>query len=229
MRRLLPTLLIALIPVGSVSAQVPEEPALPTAARIETTGEATLAVPVAYVDVWIYREAEADTLDLAIRACETFATDLEPTLRAEGVQALDVYTEAPVAPDPDATPASAMIRARVRLRLGLQGRTEQGFAELGNRIEMIKRAAGRLGATRYDLKLEPADRAAAEREVVQRATEQAYPLAEAVAEALTTQVYGVDHVEIETVDWPAYTPADLATLDTLLCRAKVRVIYLTLP
>lgn len=228
MRRALASLLAAVLfaPVGL--AQTQEEDHTGEGAEIKTIGEAIVEVPVSYVEIQLnFASAEAASLDQAIAACERFATDLEPNLRIASVQFLEVVYEAPRVTK--VAPAEARLSAVVRLRLGLQGRTEEGFAELGLRMETVLQVGRNLGVEDVSVAFVPADKDVIAAQAVQTATEQAYPRAEMIAQTLGTQVAGVRSVEIIRVEWPEEVDERRATIQTALCHAKVRVVYVTLP
>ena len=66
-------------------------------------------------------------------------------------------------------------------------------------------------------------------DAVARATENAYPPAEAVALAVKTNIYAVDKVEVLSVDWDQKPEDQSSEVPQIACKAQVQVTYALAP
>ena len=71
------------------------------------------------------------------------------------------------------------------------------------------------------------DEQTSERTAVQRATENALFRAEAIAELMSTRIYEVEKVEVDSVEWIAESidPLMQPTIEQIVCDARVTVTY----
>lgn len=228
MTRLRACAVLAVVLTAGVLAQPAEEVRLQDVAHIETVGEAVLEVPVTFFDLHLYFVArETDSVEAGMRACEDFLKGLEPALRAASVQFLEVTSDGPSVGR--VTRSEVFVQARVRMRLGMQGHTDDGFVTLAQRIDQVKAVAKQLGAVDVVLERLPLDEQPVELQAVQAATEAAFPRADVIAQAMGAQIIGVDHAEVEVVEWPDHVEGRNLGLDTVFCRARVRMIYQAAP
>ncbi len=128
---------------------------------------------------------------------------------------------------PSAVDVSAIIRFPIR-RLADAAECTAAFAKLFDRMNKLAR---QLSATVEEPTLGVDNPEGFEQEAVQRATENAFFRADAVAAIIKSQIYAVRSVKILDVEWvrSAEDPATAPDLDRLVCAASVQVVYALAP
>lgn len=197
----------------------------PPVSTIENIGTATVDVPPDYVEFWLHKNTAEPTFVESIRAVLGFGPKLRKELANRELGGYDLTLSAPAITDL-ANPG-ARVSARVEFPMSRFSNRETGpalFATLCDNMVLVAEALesqveGPLLAVR--------DRQAVEQAAAALATENALPLAQAVAELMNAQITAVDHVAIEQCTWNADpdTKATLPDMRRITCTARVRVTY----
>ncbi len=213
---------VALVSLG-VAAGAAAQPVL--LSTIEKMGTATVDVPPDYVTFWLHKEATGSTFVEAVRASLEFGPVLRKELAKQELGPFELTLSAPAIPDTEKR--GVWVSAQVQLSMNPFNNRETG-------PEMFAAVCDKMAALAPTLEcfvegpiLGVQDPSAVEQAAVGLATENALPLAQAIAELMNSQIVAVDHVIVEECVWNADpdTKATLPDMRRITCTARVRVTY----
>ncbi len=193
-------------------------------ASIHNVGEAKVEARPDHVDFWLTREFTADTMQEAMAEASGFEQTVVETLNANDVSPNEtlVGEKRPV----DA--ALPLIQRFVRLRFHhyVFLDPEEGMERFAQACDGVRRVAGDLDSSLEGPYYDVADRASVEQTAVNRAMEEAYPLANSAAQLMQGRIRAVDHVEILDISWERPMRSEEEALrERMVCVARVRVTY----
>ncbi|HNR30197.1 MAG TPA: SIMPL domain-containing protein [Candidatus Hydrogenedentes bacterium] len=199
-----------------------QDPPIPV---IECEGKATVFAAPTFAEFWMHSVVEKDTIIESMNETITFETRLREALAARSLAPNDIEFRAAAVPDvnhPEVTAA-----ARLRFHMSNFASVETGpqqFAALCDKLADLAEASGFLIEGPFFTMQNPDTLI---RSAVAKATEQAYPTAEAVAAALKTGIYAVSAVNVVEVSWDQAEEVRgiQPTLRQVSCTVRVRVVY----
>lgn len=213
------TVLLALTAVFAAAAQ--DAPIT----VIETEGVATVDAQPAFADFWVHSDVAEATLGAGMDATEQIETRLREAIAARSLTPNEVEMTAPAIPDVNA--GVVQISGRIRFHMSNFISLETGnrlFAEL---CDKLREMATELGVQLEGPIFSVASAPAIVRAAAAKATENAYPVAEAIAAELKTAVFSVSSVSVVETTWNAAPEmrGTTPTIRKLTCTVRVRVAY----
>ncbi len=197
----------------------------PLPSIIESTGEATVYVSPNRAQFWLHHDVLGDTLAAAVDEAAKFEARLRQALGAREMAQAQVE----VAPPAYATAGDTTVRVTARLRFALSPYAseedgQQRFAALCDSVALL---ATDLNAALEGPVFTHSDPKLVERQAATRATEDAYVVAEAVAQQLNAVITAVETVSLAGFVWntDAENRATVPNLREVSCTATVRVVY----
>ena len=193
-------------------------------ASIHNVGEATVEARPDNVDFWLTREFTADTMQEAMAEAAGFEQTVVETLNQNGVSPHEtlVGEKRPV----DAALPLVQRFVRIRFQHYAFRNPEDGMEQFAEVCDGVRQVAEDLDASLEGPYYDVVDRASVEQTAVNRAMEEAYPLANSAAQLMQGRIRAVDHVEILEISWERPMRAtEEALQERMICLARVRVTY----
>lgn len=209
--------------------------ALPAAAQqthstvVETTGAATIFAAPTHADFWVHLVTSAETFRGAMDTAEQFERRLREALAAKSITPNEIEVAGPAIE----TVKEPLVDISVKLRfnMGPYKSADTGARQFAGLCDNLKAVAAQVATSIDGPLLILADEDTILRTAVTKATENAYPAAEAIARELSSNVYAVAAVSVESVVWNAAPEVRAAqpALKQVSCTATVRVAYEVVP
>ena len=192
---------------------------------IESEGVATVDALPGYVDFWLHRRAEGETLAQATDAALEFQEQVREQLQTRHLKHMDLTFSDVAIPALD--PKVAHVSARVRFNATSFSTAEEGPQQFAALCDTIIDLAAALKCAAEGPTLGATDADAVKEAAIARAIEKAYPAGKAAAQIMNGQVVAVDRVVILGTQWNAApdTRATQPDIRRITCTAKVKVIY----
>jgi len=193
--------------------------------RIETIGQYTLYAPPTHVEFWLFYSARDANLELAMADAEAFEGRLREKLQDRELQPGNFEISAPAVPD--VRDNRVEISALLRFSMASFYHPQTGPGEFAKLCDRIRRIAEELESEVTGPTLDSTDRESLMRQVLVRATEDAYPAAEAIAGTLRGSIREVETVQVLEVVWnqPLEFQGTTPSVRQLALTARVRVTY----
>lgn len=192
---------------------------------VDSPGEATVYGLPTYVEFFVDRSFEADSLEAAMQQAEPFAEALRGALTAAELQPSEMNALSPTIPDATAKKVNVSINLQFSVgSLGGPDTANQRFASLCHKMA---ETATKVQATLRGPRLDTSDPEALVRNAVSEAIANAYPAAEAAAAVLGVPILAVDKVNVLETTWntPNRYWSNEPSLRQIACTAKVHVTY----
>lgn len=194
---------------------------------ILNTGEAVVFVLPGQVEFKFVRHFSADTLQAAIEQYNAYVEAAPQAIRGSELQPLEIKTAPPLITSLAYHQVQASVTVRFSMAVFNTAKTgPTQFAALCDKMNALAETMKSTLASPLLLANDPDMFMSA---AVARATENAYPSAEAVAAAVKTTIYAVDKVEVLETEWVQQPEDQQTEVPHLGCRAKVRVTYALAP
>jgi len=193
-------------------------------ASIHNVGEAKVEARPDHVDFWLTREFTADTMQEAMAEASGFEQTVVATLNQNGVSPREtlVGEKRPI----DAALPLVQRFVRIRFQHHAFRNPEDGMEQFAEVCDGLRQVAEDLDASLEGPYYDVADRDSVEQTAVNRAMEEAYPLANSAAQLMQGRIRAVDHVEILEISWERpVRSAEEALQERMICVARVRVTY----
>ncbi len=221
------TLIMPLTILGVASHALAQEVNPP---QIRSLGVATVYAVPAHVDFWLHLTVTDETLEKSMGAAAQFEENLRGRLTAAELRASDIYVSPPAVSDMQEEKAVRM-SARVRFPMASFVSPETGPAFFGRLCDKMASIAEGLACMTEGPIFEPANRESMVQAAVTAATENAYPVADAVAGALRGSIYAVDTVRVREIIWndAPNVKGVQPNMQQVSCTARVEVIYMLGP
>lgn len=223
MRGLRRGLVVALLLCGLAGAQPAPEPTPPALAH--ATGRASVSQPASLMSIAVERTFEGETFAVIWPQALTFRSDLIAALNELGGHAslrMTIAIESTV-------PARLMARGHVLLNFGPILGQADGEAALAKALDEAVAVCVAVAGTPGEVSYELTDEAALRQQAIRAATEDAFLPAEAIAQALRSDLYNVDQVRIKSVEISSGAPkgsrSESANAREVTCTAEVEVTY----
>lgn len=192
---------------------------------IETEGRATVFASPTFADFWLHAIAAKETVIEGMNEMTTFEMRVREALAARALTPNDIEVRAPAIAD--VNEAQVTIAARLRFNMSNFASIETGpqqFAALCDKLADLGKGL-ELAVEGPIFTVHPPDTMV--RSAVAKATEQAYPAAEAIATELKTTIYAVSAVSVIDIVWNQAEEVRgvQPTLRQVSCTARVRVVY----
>ncbi len=215
------TAMTALLVLSATGAQA-QDPAYST---VQSEGEATVYGLPTYIEFFVDRTFEADSLEIAMQQAEPFGDALRSAMAAAELQPSEFNALGPVILD--ATKKTVKVSIGLQFSVGSLGGPDtanQRYAALCQKMATITTT---LEAALRGPRLDTADPEALLRNGVAEAIANAYPAAEAAATVLNVPILAVDRVEVTSVTWntPNRYWENEPNLRQIACTVKVKVSY----
>ncbi len=194
---------------------------------IVNVGEATVLTLPGQVEFRFVRHFTADTLEDSVEQCDTFLRAATQAIRGAELQPTEIRTMPPLIISMPQRQTQASFSVRFSMAVFNTPRT--GPKQFGALYDKLAQLAETMKCTLSAPRLIAADEEAVMAAAITRATENAYPSAEAVALAVKSSIYAVDTVEILAVEWQQVPEKQTAETPQIACRAQVRVTYALAP
>ena len=193
-------------------------------ASIHNVGETKVEARPDHVDFWLTREFTADTMQEAMAEASGFEQTVVATLNQNGVSPREtlVGEKRPI----DAALPLVQRFVRIRFQHHAFRNPEDGMEQFAEVCDGLRQVAEDLDASLEGPYYDVADRDSVEQTAVNRAMEEAYPLANSAAQLMQGRIRAVDHVEILEISWERpVRSAEEALQERMICVARVRVTY----
>ncbi len=216
-------MLVSLTTLGVALPAVAQEVNPP---QIRSLGVATVYAAPAHADFWLHLTVKEDTLEKSMGAAAQFEENLRGRLTAAELRASDIYVSPP-AVSAVQEEKTVRVSARVRFPMASFISPETGPAFFGRLCDKIAAIAEGLACVTEGPIFEPANRESMVQAAVTAATENAFPVADAVAGALRGSIYAVDTVRMREIVWndaPDVRGVQ-PNMQQVSCTARVEVIY----
>lgn len=197
----------------------------PLGALVQCGGEATIYAAPSYADFVFEASFEGSTFEQATTSALDFGSKVRAALDLRELPLISVEAAAPAIPDvPD-----NLVIASATVRIGLVGlgSGDSADVEFAKICDAIAEVAAEIECGVAGPFIVPGDRDALIRSAVAEATENAYPICDALAVTLKTSVYAVDSVRVDSIAWnlPGERGAFRPSIHRIACTAKVLVTY----
>lgn len=193
------------------------------APTIINTGEALVPGTIGQVEFMFVRHFTGATLEESVTLCDTFLKAAPQVIRGSELQPLDIRTSPPVI----ISLAEKQTRATIWVRFSMAAFNiaktgPQQFAALCDKLSGV---AETIKSTLSQPNFIPLEKEVVESTAVSKATENAYLPAEAIAQAVKSNIFAVESVELLELVWEQQPVKQTGDVPQLVCRAKVRVTY----
>lgn len=197
----------------------------PAYSTVQSQGEATVYGLPTYIEFFVDRVFEADTLETAMQQAEPFGDSLRGALAAAELQPSEYNALGPVIAD--ANKKTVKVSIGVQFSVGSLGGPDTANQRYASLCHKMAEAATTLGAQLRGPRLDTADPEALVRNGVSEAIANAYPAAEAAATVLNVPILAVDRVQVSSVTWntPNRYWENEPNLRQIACTVKVDVVY----
>lgn len=214
-RPLIPSLLFITLVMPSFQSHALETPV------IVNQGEASKLTAPTLVEFLFLREFGGETLGEAVAACESYRHAALAQIRDEEVQPHDIRLS------PVMIRSSFLVASVIKVQYPMAVyNSPAGAGLLANLCDTMSTLATTLNASLEGPVFTTAQAEAVEAEVVARATENAYPNAEAISEALKSTIFAIEKVEILEVTWDQHPKEQYGETGQIACTARVEVTYM---
>lgn len=212
--RMTPSIVLGLL-LASVPLHALETPV------IINKGEATKLTTPTQVEFVFTREFCGETLAEAVTECDAYRHAALALIHEGELQPADIRLS------PVIMQSSSLVRASIALQFSMASFNVPSGAELLAALcdDMVD-LADTLNATLKGPEFSTAQGAAVEAEVIARATENAFPHAEAISDALKSTIFAIEKVEILEVSWDQHPEEQYGETAQIACTAKVEVTYM---
>lgn len=219
----MPRLISVLVLIGLLTGAAIAQDAPITV--IETEGKATVSAAPVYADFWLHFDAADTTFGAAMNQAEQLEARLREAIAARSITPNDILVSGPAVPDVNVVQIT--VSARLRYNMSSFVSAETGGRQFAALCDKMADLAKDIGAVAEGPILSMQNPEAIVRSAVAKATESAYPTAEAVATELKTPIFAVASVHVIGVTWNTEedTRAPQPTLRRITCTATVRVSY----
>ncbi len=215
------SLFILLMAVTFASGFASEQPV------IVNTGDATIFVLPGTVEYDFIRHFTGETLQNAIEQYNAYLESALQTIRGSELQPTEILASPPLIKSVEEHQVQSRIQVRFSMAVFNTPKTgPQQFAALCDKMNEMAKT---LGCTMSMPKFTAGDPETVMGEAVARATENAYPPAEAVAIAVKTNIYAVDKVEVLSIEWEQNPENQTTEVLQIACKATVQVTYALAP
>jgi uncharacterized protein YggE len=212
-------LAIALMPAAVGLAQEPN------LASIESEGVGTVHTVPTYAEFWLEARAQGATVNEAVEAVLTFEPRLREALEARELKPTTLSMTGVAVPDVQAR--EAKVSAQVVFSLPSQAGAEDAPIQFATLCDAMQALAADLKCAVTGPRLGVSDKEAIEAAAVSKATEAAYPAAQAAAELMNANLTAVGKLVIERIAWNEAPEVNASQPDLrgATCTATVRVTY----
>ncbi len=194
---------------------------------IVNTGEGTAFTNPGFVEFMFVRHITDGTIEIALDRCKTFLEAAPKAIRGSELQPTEIITAPPIITSVTHRQVQASFTVRFSMTVFNTADTgPKNFAALCDKLNDLAKTMKCTLAPPVFYAANPDDVMAM---AVARATENAYPAAEAVADAVKTNIYAVDRVEVIEVEWDQQPKGQRGDVPQIACHAKVEVTYALAP
>ena len=192
---------------------------------IEAEGKATVQATPVYADFWLHMAASDATFGACMDQAEQFEARMREAIAARSILPNDIEFSAPAIPD--ANTVEVQVSARLRYNMSNFVSAETGNRQFAGLCDKVADLAKDMGAALEGPLFSVQTPEALARAAIAKATESAYPYAEAIATELKTSIFAVASVNVVNVAWNEQedTRAPQPTVRRVACTATVRVSY----
>jgi uncharacterized protein YggE len=222
---LLTAILVTAASAFAADAPAPAPALSETPPTIRCEGSATVEVEPEYMEFWLSRTVQAETLEAAADKLVGFEEDLKKKIE-DALLVAELKVSSPVMPDLNKKEASIVASVRFAWR-GYQEGPDRSkrFGKLCDQMTALATASEtkiegpKLGIINTDAVIETA---------VAKAAENAYPAGRAAALALSGQIVSVDRMSVDRIEWDKDPETKMPQPDTdrIRCTAKVTITYI---
>lgn len=222
---LLTAILVCTASAFAADAPAPAPALSETPPTIRCEGAATVEVEPEYVEFWLSRTVQAETLEAAADKLVGFEDDLKRKIE-DALLVAELKVSSPAMPDLNKKEAAIVASVRFAWR-GYQEGPDRGkrFGKLCDQMTALATASEtkiegpKLGIINTDAVVETS---------VAKAAENAYPAGRAAALALSGQIVSVDRMSVDRIEWDKDPETKMPQPDTdrIRCTAKVTITYI---
>lgn len=194
---------------------------------IVNTGEALVMIAPGTVEFKFVRHFSGETLQDAIEQYNAFIEAAPKAIRGSEMQPTEIMTSPPVLRSLEQRQVESHVR--VRFSMAVFNTAKTGPLQFAALCEKLAALAETMKCSLAAPEFLAGDPESVLAEAVARATENAYPPAEAIAVAVKTNIYAVDKVEVIAIEWEQKPENQTAEISQIACKAKVQVTYALSP
>ncbi len=194
---------------------------------VVNTAEGVALTNPGSVEFTFVRHISDGSLATAMERIQTFIEAAPTAIRGADLQPTEITTAPPII----TAFMQRQVRATVTVRFSMAvfNTAKTGPAQFAALCDKVTALASTMNATLSDPVFYAADPDSVIERAVARATENAYPAAEAVASVVRSNIYAVDKVEVLEVTWEQQPEGQTTDVPQIGCRAKVQVTYALAP
>jgi len=219
---MLRSLFILILSLGVATAAFASEQPV-----IVNTGEAVVLTLPGTVEFMFVRHFSGETLQNAIEQCNAFIEAAPQAIRGSELQPTEIQISPPIFTSLEQRQVGALLHARFSMAIFNTAKT--GPLQFAALWEKLAALATTMKCALSDPEFIAGDPESVMADAVARATENAYPPAEAIAVAVKTNIYAVDKVEVLAIEWDQKPENQTADVPQIACKAKVQVTYALAP
>lgn len=194
---------------------------------IINTGEATALTLPSSVQFKFVRHFSGETLQAAIEQYNTFIEAAPKAIRGSELQPTEILVSPPNFTSFEQKQVGALVR--ISFSMAIFNTAKTGPIQFAGLWKKLADLAKTMKCTLSTPEFSAADPESIMAEALSRATENAYPPAEAIALAVKTNIYAVDKVEVLSIEWEQKPENQTAEVPQIACKAKVQVTYSLAP
>ncbi len=194
---------------------------------IVNVAEASVLTSPGAVEFQFIRHFSDATLEAAMEQYETFIRAVPQAVRGADLQPTEINTAPPII----VSLAQRQVKASftVRFSMAIFNTPKTGTVQFAALCDKLAALADTLQCTLAHPAFYASDPESVVERAVARATENAYPAADAIATAVKTNIYAVDRVDIIEISWDQEPEGQTAETPQISCRAVVQVTYALAP
>lgn len=194
---------------------------------IVNTGEATVFTNPGTVEFKFVRHFIGETLQDAMEQYNAFIEAAPQAVRGSELQPTEILTAPPLITSVEQKQVQALVTVRFSMSVFNTAKTGPvQFAALCDKLAALAETMSCAFAVPVFIASDPE---VTMTEAVARATENAYPPAEAVAMSVKTNIYAVDRVDVVSIEWEQQPKGQVTEVPQIGCTATVQVTYALAP
>lgn len=194
--------------------------------QIEAKGAATVEADPDIVDFWIHFEISGESFAEAGAGVKAAEQRLHATLDELKLTPMQVTLSAPSVPD--VTQHEMHITAMLRYSATVFFNTEKGLAQFAELCDTNRGLAEQVEGTIEGPHFSVKNPEQVERAAIQKAMEEAYPKAQAAAEAMRSSITSVARVRVDEITWnndPEWRGMQ-PEITRVTCTASIEIAYI---
>ena len=197
----------------------------PGQTKVESIGEATVTEVPAHVEFWLLFTFQEANLEQGMAKAVKVEANLRERMATQELRTSELEVAGPALSAINEKIIS--VAARARFPMNTYSAPETGPGQFAQLCDKMKALAEHFTCLISGPEFLPANKDRMAAAAVTAATENAFPVADAAANALKNAIYAVDTLRVEEIRWGHAPDAKIPepNLSRVACTARVKVIY----